>query len=295
MKQMVCHYTSIESFQEMIENISHDGGNHFLTFWATSIYAMNDPSEFLHGYKLLKEKVLPKIEKEIDIIDKDSRLSRIWERIVGKTVSTEGKDYLINHIFDNHETPFIISFSKMEDFLPMWNAYSDRGRGVCLCFNNMEYVFRDGQPDIQHKLHTMDITYKEIDEDIQDVIKKLYKEYYQNYKGIRDRNQREKMMIDYLVALIVVFSAYHKHEAYQYEQESRLVEFRHDEKDVHYRIGNNGQLKPYIEVKVNLKYLEKVIIGPCADSESVIRELKNQLRRYGIKEITSSNVPYRDI
>ena len=102
-------------------------------------------------------------------------------------------------------------------------------------------------------------------------------------------------MIDYIVALIVVFSAYHKHEAYQYEQEVRLVKFKNDEKDVHYRCGKNGLLKPYIEVKVKLEYLEKIIVGPCADSESVTRELKNQLRRYGIKNITPSNVPYREI
>ena len=295
MEQMVYHYTSIESFQKMIEGIIQDGKDYYLTFWATSIYAMNDPSEFMYGYKLLKDIVLPDIEEKIGIKETSLQLSEIL-KIIEKDITTkDGADYLIERIYDNHESPFIVSFSKKKDFLPMWNAYSDRGKGVCLCFNNSEYLFKDGQPIILNKLHAMDVTYKKIDEVSSNTIKNLYIDYYQTYKGIPDETQRTKKMIDYLISLIVVFSAYLKNEAYQYEQEVRLVEFKKNDKDIHYRIGKNGLLKPYIEVKVNLKYLEKVIVGPCADSESVIRELKNQLRRYGIKDITSSNVPYREI
>ena len=148
--------------------------------------------------------------------------------------------------------------------------------------------------DFLHRLHAMDVSYGKIDDEVKNVAARLYKEYYLRYKDISDIQQRTQMMLNYLVALIVVFSAYLKNGAYQYEKEVRLVKFKEDDKDVHYRIGKNGQLKPYIDVKVNLNYLEKVIVGPCADSESVIRELKNQLRRYGIDNITPSNVPYRE-
>lgn len=284
----------------MIEGISNDGDEHYLTFWATSIYAMNDSMEFLHGYKFLKESVIPNIEKEMNITDKTLRLSYIWKRVIGKTAFGEDKDFMIRHIYDNHKNPFIISFSKRKDFLPMWNAYSNKGKGVCLCFNNKEYIIKtsDGaniDVEILHKLHAMDVTYGEIDDDVKNVVAKLYEEYYLKYKNISDIQQRTQMMLNYLVALVVSFSAYLKNEAYQYEQEVRLVEYKEDRKDVHYRIDKNGQLKPYIEVKVNLKYLEEIIVGPCTDSESVIRELKNQLRRYGIKDISPSHVPYRDI
>lgn len=298
--ELVYHYTSIESFQKMIESISYDGNEHHLTFWATSIYAMNDPMEFLHGYKLLKESVIPNIEKEMNITDETLRLSYIWKKVIGKTAPREDKDYMIRHIYDNHKNPFIISFSRNKDSLPMWNAYSNRGKGVCLCFNNMEYVINTNgganiEVDVLHRLHAMDVTYGKIGDEVKNVATRLYKEYYLKYKDISDIQQRIQMMSNYLVAMIVVFSAYLKNEAYQYEQEVRLVEFKEDPKDVYYRVGKNGQLKPYIEVKVNLKYLEKVIVGPCADSESVIRGLKNQLRCYGIKDITPSTVPYREI
>lgn len=297
---MVYHYTSIESFQKMLESITRDGDDYFLIFWATSIYAMNDPLDFLQGYKLLKDSVIPDIEREINITDKTLRLSYIWKKVIGKLPSREDKDYMIRHIYDNHKNPFIISFSKKKDFLPMWNAYSDRGRGVCLCFNNMEYVIKTNDRanidvELLYKLHAMDVSYGEIDDDLKNVATRLYKKYYLKYKDISDLQQRTQIMLNYLVALIVSFSAYLKNEAYQYEQEVRLVKFKKDEKDVHYRIGKNGQLKPYIEVKVNLRYLEKIIVGPCTDSEFVIRELKNQLRHYGIKEVTPSNVPYREI
>lgn len=300
MEQMVYHYTSIEAFQKMIENISHDGENHFLTFWATSIYAMNDPSEFLQGYKLLKESVIPDIEREMNITDKTLRLSYIWRKVIGRTSSGEDKDYMIRHIYDTHENPFIISFSKRKDFLPMWNAYSNRGKGVCLCFNNKGYVIKTNDRanidvDFFHKLHAMDVTYGKIDNDVKNVATSLYKEYYLKYKDISDLQQRIQMMLNYLITLIVTFSAYHKHEAYEYEEESRLVKFRDGEKEVHYRIGHKGQLIPYIEVKVKLEYLEKIIVGPCADSESIIRELKHQLSKYNITDIKPSSIPYREI
>lgn len=295
MKQLVCHYTFIESFQKMIEKISQDGEEYFLTFWATSIYALNDPSEFLHGYKLLKDSVLPEIEKELGITEQNLTLSHIWDKVIGEKTSIDKLDYMIRHIYDSHETPFIVSFSKKIDFLPMWNAYSDRGKGVCLCFNNEEYLVKDNEPDILHKLHAMDVTYGKIDDDIRKVFKKLYKDYYLQYKEIPNAQQQIQIMLNYLIALIVVFSAYHKHEAYAYEDESRLVQYKHDNKDINYRLGMKGQLKPYIEVKVKLEYLEKIIVGPCADSELVIRELKNQLRQYNITDIEPSRVPFRAI
>ena len=292
--ERVYHYTSIESFQKMIDGIFRDGKDYYLTFWATSIYAMNDPMEFLHGYNLLKDNVLPDIEKELCITENSFKLSHIWNIIVKETTPSNGIDYLINHIYDNHLCPFIISFSKKKDFLPMWNAYSDKGKGVCLCFNNNEYLYKDDQPIILNKLHAMDVTYKIIDDVSSKTIKNFYNDYYQTYKRIPDEPQRTKKMIDYLISLIVVFSAYHKNEAYQYEEESRLVIFKHNESDVHYRLSKNGRLISYIKENVKLKHLEEIIVGPCADSEYVIRELKNQLHRYGIKDVTPSNVPYRE-
>ncbi len=293
--ETVCHYTSIESFQNMIANISHQGDEHFLTFWATSAYALNDPSEFMHGYELLKDSVLPAIEREIGVREKALKLSHVWKNVAGKISAADGTDNLISRIYENHENPFIISFSKQIDFLPMWNAYSNKGNGVCLCFNNNEYVFKNNEPSILNKLHAMEVTYGDVDDGIRCTIKELYKEYYQVYSGISDKQKREIKMMDYLIALIVVFSAYHKHKAYGYEQESRLVEFRPKDKKVHYRFGKNGQFIPYIEVMVKLKYLERVIVGPCADSDSVIREMKHQLAPYDITDIKPSSVPFREI
>ena len=293
--ETVCHYTTIESFLKMVENISCHEGKCCLTFWATSIYAMNDPSEFLYGYNLLKESVLPGIEKELGITENSLKLSNVWNNFIGRTKPQGEVDDLIDYIYGNHETPFIVSFSKKKDFLPMWNTYSNKGRGVCLCFNNKEYALNKNDiadSKILNKLHAMDVSYGEIDEVIRGSIKNIYEEYYQNYKGISDKQQQVVTMTNILITLIVVFSP--KHKTYDYEQESRLVELKKGNKDVKYRCSKNGRLIPYIEVNVKLEYLEKIIVGPCVDSESVIRELKNLLIPYNITKIEPSSIPYRE-
>ena len=59
--EQVCHYCTIYAFEEIIKNISKRENDYYLTFWASSIYAMNDPSEFVYGYNLLTKDILPSI------------------------------------------------------------------------------------------------------------------------------------------------------------------------------------------------------------------------------------------
>lgn len=278
----------------MIKKISKTGNDYYLTFWASSIYAMNDPSEFVYGYNLLTKSVLPSIEKELIIKDDSLKLSQLWRQIEGVNNIKDWDDNLIDAIYESHQSPFIISFSREKDFLPLWNTYSDRGKGVCLCFDDYGWTYKHDDIELLHKLHASEVSYGEVDKSVFNVVRKLYIDYYKQYKDVQDRMQRVKEMAQRFASLAVVASPYHKHKAYEYEKESRLIKFKEEEQEVKYRCNNWGRIIPYIEVPVKLEYLKQIIVGPCADSASIVRELKAQLNSYGITDIVPSQIPYRE-
>ena len=277
----------------MIKNISKKGEYYYITFWGSSIYAMNDPSEFVYGYNLLIETMLPAIEKELRIDNDDMKLSKIWKQI-SDVNPTDWYRKLKEAIYESHQYPFIVSFSKKKDDLPMWNAYSDKGKGVCLCFSDYDWSFKHNEVQLLNKLHASEVSYGGIDESVKKVICKLYQDYYNQYRIIPDKNQRVCEMTKDLAALAVIASPYHKHEAYSYEDEARLIKFKDENHEVKYRTSKQGNFIPYIEVPIRLDYLNQVIVGPCSNSIAIIRELKSMLKKYDISNIEPSKIPYRE-
>ena len=299
MEELVYHYTTLEAFYEMLRNIkwNKDSKKCFLSFWASSIYSMNDLQEFIYGYKLLQECILPDIEERLEIRDDKLKLSKIVS-ILGYNDIEDSNRILINYIYKEHNVPFIVSFTKNKDYLPMWNMYSKNGTGVCLGFNNCEYRIKDRDNiDILHRLHAMEVSYGEERDFIKNTVLSLYRKFYEQYRNDDDEKAQKQKMLRYFTDLALTISPYHKHEAYEFEKEMRLVQFKENESDVKYRISKRGRLIPYIEIPVKLEYLKKVIVGPCADSPSIIRELRNILKGYRGQEenfITSSGIPYRE-
>ena len=298
------HYTTIEKFQNLLE--SSVGANGKITefnFWASSIYAMNDPKEFLFGYDKLWDDLIPLIEKEIGINDDKHKLSMLWEKYKFSS-KNEWKEAVLKGLYDIHETPFIISFSKNEDRLPMWTTYANNGNGICLGFSNYEYKINnyntkisDADVEIIHNLHTSEVTYDKPDELVNKMVERYYSDFYNKYSTILDESQLNKKMAEAFAFLSIIAAPYHKHKAYEYEKEERLIVFKKDETDVKYRCNILGRLIPYIIVPIKAKYLKRIIIGPCADFTSLRRELYLELSKLGVKidieAITQSDVPYR--
>lgn len=81
-KTELCHYTSLEGFQGMLDSISYKDNEPVVNYWASSIFAMNDPEEMMHGYDCIW-KVLPLIEKELNV-DYKYKLSRIWKNVTSE-------------------------------------------------------------------------------------------------------------------------------------------------------------------------------------------------------------------
>lgn len=302
MVDLVYHYTTIEAFFEMIKKIKWNktADEHYLTFWASSIYAMNDPQEFMHGYKILQDSLLPEIERKLGIKENNLKLSNM-AKICGYKDLDKWNKNVIDMIYSAQDVPFIVSFSRNKDYLPMWKEYANDGKGVCLCFNNYEYTIKKLENinidiDITHRLHANDISYERADDSIKNALYSIYCRYYEDYRNENKEIQKQKMLSCFATMAVTV-SPYFKHNAYKYENEVRLIEFKKDNNDVNYRISKHGRLIPYIEVPVKLQYLNQIIIGPCADSHSVRRELGSLLSRYRGNEkdfIIPSAISYRE-
>lgn len=296
------HYTTIEKFQKLLEgSVGADGRISDLKFWASSIYAMNDPKEFLFGYDMLWDDLIHQIEKTLGIKNEKHKLSMLWKQ--NKYLSkSKWKNTVLNSLFDVHKVPFIVSFSRNEDWLPMWTTYANNGNGICLGFSNDEYTIPNLKlngfnVEIIHHLHASEVSYDKPDEIICKVVERYYADLYDNYSTIHDDSQLSSKMAEAFALLSIISAPYHKHKAYEYEKEERLIVFKKDEKDVKYRCNNSGHLIPYIIVPVKANFLKRIIIGPCADNESVRRELLCELKRYGIniskESVVPSKVPYR--
>ena len=300
--ELGCHYTTLETFLEMLKQVDWNkkSEDRTLTFWASNIHSMNDPQEFIYGYRLLQNTILPDIEKELGISDNEQKLSKIGE-IWGYKDIEKLNNTIIEHIYKEQKSPFIVSFSKDKDSLPMWNMYADNGNGVCLCFINNEDLLRpidNINIDINfiYRLHAMEVGYGDVKDTIRNTVRRLYKGYYKGYQKY-DIEMRKQEMLRHFVDLAVTISPYHKNEAYRFEDEVRLVEFKKNADDVKYRTSKRGRLIPYIEISIKLQYLWQIIIGPCADSPSIIRELRNILsRNMEIRDdfIIPSKIPYRE-
>lgn len=299
MKEIAYHYTTIEALFEILKKVewNKQSEERYLTFWASSIYAMNDPQEFMLGYKILQESLLPKIENKLKIKEDHLKLSNLAKKL-GYNDNNKWNKELIEQIYTKHEIPFIVSFSNNKDFLPMWKEYANDGKGVCLCFNNQEYIIDDLKNidvDFRFNLHAQNVSYSNDDESVEKVLYSMYRKSYDEYRNDKNTKQKQKMLSAF-VTMAVTTTPYFKHRAYQYENEVRLIKFKKDHDDVKYRISKKGRLIPYIEIPVKLNYLEQIIIGPCAEFHSYSRELRSMFEQYRGNEkdfIIPSNIPYR--
>ena len=52
---MIAHYTTMEGFVGLLNSVDVSNGEPMLKMWASNIFALNDPSEFMHGYKYTRD------------------------------------------------------------------------------------------------------------------------------------------------------------------------------------------------------------------------------------------------
>ena len=298
---MIYHYTSIDSFVGMIENSRRSNDKKNLVFWASSIFAMNDPLEFQHGIELINS-LANEYENEKQINDV-YRLSTSFADELTLCPFFKSTDILLDRFFINPpKTPFVISFSRNEDDLAMWNLYGDKGKGVCLHFSEDIPPFTETDSIISR--HLMDVDYSN---DIKNNVKlyslfeQIFNEFLISLKKKRNIGELHVHRCWSMARLYHFLCPFLKHHKYENEREVRISGLPINLDAIRYRT-RNGNIIPYVEAQINISHLKGITIGPCCDFDCIKRGINHILYMIDLNKdplsqedlpIHRSSVPYR--
>lgn len=297
----IYHYTSIDVLMALFDGIQDDEDTKkkCFVFHGSSIFSMNDTTEFIHGFNMIWDE-LPNIEKNLNIRDERFKISKFWNNIKTEKKVEELNKEIIDAIYDSPYAPFVICFSRKRDALPLWSMYGDNGHGVCLkfCESVVDINMRDGIPDVKiyNKIHGIEVEYGqwETESILLKTLNNLYSEYYKETNGISSNEEIINCQLKYLALMCVTIAPYVKNNAYAFEEETRLK--CDNPKEICYIQNKYGQLTSFALMKIPTAYLSEIIVGPALDFKATERILKHMRKRYGLEhvDISVSQVPYRD-
>lgn len=309
--ERVYHYTSMDALLKLLQSVKVIKEEECFVFRATNIFFMNDPKEFIYGQEILMD-VLRDIESDKDV-DDNLRLSSTFSKKEEKSEEVWLKELLDENLNQNG-SPYVISFSRNEDSLPMWLNYGDGGKGVCLAF--AEYrskvltkkldpkTIAKAQVEIFDKLGAQDIYYEGNslngkDNDLRQLLVSLYDYYLKSINSISS-NQLFEYKKEALSAFMQVTAPYIKTIDYKGEREVRLAKSIDSDKDnslneIDFRCNAKGHLIPYMKVEIPTKQLDYVRIGPLADKELSLKVIEMMKIKYGLQfGVRVSEIKYRD-
>ena len=307
--ERVYHYTTMDALLKIIESIECSSDKKSFVFRATNIFFLNDPQEYIYGQKVLMD-VLNEIENDKNV-KYELRLSSLFSRHPEKS-ENEWQRVLRDGIFNNGESPYVISFSRNADSLPMWLNYGDNGKGVCLALAEYrsKLIGDNYNPksidtmvvDIYDSLGTHDVCYKDFDNKDNSLRKNLeyMYDYYLEKTNIIPQEELQDLQIGMLRGLTIVHAPYIKTEYYSGENEVRLAKSikrnnRGKPYELKFRSNAKGHVIPFIEVEIPIKQLDYVRIGPLANKELSAKIIEMIKTKYNLKfEVRSSEVQYRD-
>lgn len=298
---MVYHYTSIDALRGLIESVKKSKYNDCFVFRATNILYMNDPEEFIYGQKIFVD-TLKSMEKELSIDDKNCISNEILNYPIREDTIKGKKEVDLKELMQSF--PYVISFSALEDSLPMWLNYGNGGKGVCLAFQDnrdqplRKQVIQEGGM-IFDSFYTSVVHYREIPKESW-----LYKTIFELVKGYKhaiESNPHPEWKSPYYKALVQIAAPFIKTPYYESENEIRLAQtigydFEKKQYAIEYRSNFNGNIIPYINVEIPVSQLAYVITGPLVNYELTKLALVMMSDSYLNKklDIRPSNVRYRN-
>jgi hypothetical protein len=219
--------------------------------------------------------------------------------------SNDWKEILIQSLYENNECPFVVSFSKLKDSLPLWKMYGNNGYGVCLVFS--EYLVKpfnpNGiEPQIYNSIHLYDVGYGTIHQSEYDIFNKIVESRYKKYLSTICQNGCNNIFekkLSLLCLTLVICSPCIKHPSYAYEQEKRLLKYYLEESNQKVQFyEKNNNIISYTEVQIPIDNLKEIIVGPCSDFQSISRSITQLLHSQELNpqdiKIVQSEVPYRN-
>lgn len=287
-KQMIFHYTSPEGVLGIAEEDK-------IVLHFTKFSSLNDKLEgaVLEQRfrricdRLLKEnKINSDIEQKfLKLLDKKEDRKCIHQRL-------EQENVCIKEIVYNMDDVFICSFTKKQDFLPMWNYYTKNGshQGYNLGFQNIYEKCSISDEEAILQLFLYEVTYCE-------------KDLYLKMRKVVERmnpGERDDKMIEAKFNMIFYYlfygSLFHKNECFAHEEEVRLVFIASDsdKKNIKYKT-KNGVIIPYLEIPFSKDILKKITIGPLIEQALASQNLQDFLeqKQYNDVKIAHSEVPIR--
>lgn len=304
MDNLLYHYTSADSFVGMINGGKSIASSNnamskesVLSFWANSVYTMNDPSEMMYGYEIVKQM----IEKA----DADKILTSYYKQIVVEDWSEEIKRaFFKEHYFNVEKTPFAISFSHKDseeddnnEELFMWSMYGDSGMGFRLGFDK-DAMALDGLCESGTKAFPVCYDIKEFEIYYYPFLKQQVDEGCQELKAMTNPESIIWGKVSIIASIFTLYCSLIKNPKYKKEKEWRIVSFSNSTSfpDVKFRI-RNGIIIPYLNRFIPFKYLKEIIIGPCCDFELQKRNVELLLKSCGVNidciRLLKSGIPYR--
>lgn len=265
------HYTNIDSLLGMLSKYS--ATNPFLTLWATHCMFTNDKSEFRYGAYFLN-----KIIKDIESLLKIPTKEQIQDVINHPKIIEFQKQLFKNYETTKYSAPFISSFSKAKNSLPMWIVYSQNGSGICIEFDKQ----------LLREYFIITTKYPNINSEI-GLLAKQISPIYQKIKEIHQPTNEVYKIISFALHISAVISPTIKHVAFGYEQEVRLIKYSDK---VKFR-ASNSHVIPYTEIQIPISAVRAIHIGPKADS-NIVKSLTYFLFNKGLEhiKIIKSDIPY---
>lgn len=269
----IYHYTSLEGLKSIMQNAN---------LWFSDIDYLNDESEVKYGYKLVTDY----------LEENESKYSKDFIRALQKFCSFDSVLYKKNKE-KFHVRYFVLSFSTVDDSLPMWNYYSKNQNflGFSIQFKRKQLVQKI-KSNTNLELFQGAVIYNKQEQ--QKCIKKIISDVYELYFTDQIENLR-----NYTLPLCIglfVLSLFIKNSCFMHEKEYRIVIpiFESDNMNVEFRICNN-LLIPYISMKFAKSALTQVRLSPTQKSELIKSSLEDFSKKFKYRnvDILPSDIPLR--
>lgn len=285
----VYHYTSFETIFALLYGYHLNGDN--LLFHASNIYKVNDPNEMIVGFDMIKE-ILINIE-EVKQVAVEKKLSEVYND--EEYVSKCKEDYLYGkglNETNNGIIPYIISFTKHGDYLPMWSLYGAQGKGVCLKMDTSVLIDSDLANSF-HNVHYDKGSLVLIEQDVS----LMYDLYLRQHTDENTLSIETKIFE--LATIYLAVAPYFKHKDYKYEAEYRMVYnkcYSLPHKIIERPcIDAKTKIEPFVNIAIPINALKGILIGPDANYDVMSHILSLELKDCGINPhiIKRSHINYK--
>lgn len=294
MDELLYHYSTGAGLLGMLKDYTKD--EPYIKMWASHYMYMNDPQEYEIGKKICAE-IIDKFETKANIpanlhLKAQVESPEYCEALENFSSTLDGQSIC----------PYLISFSRANDSLHMWDMYACNGNGLAIGFNRSKlskskiylkdchYYYEEDNTELINKL-TSDI-------------KELYDEYDKQYPLNLDQypvNKEDLRLFYKRIHIIYTLICGHigisiKAGAYKIEEEVRITLHSQDSTNIRFR-DRKGIIIPYFEYPIPFDCVENIIVGPTADFNRIRRAILIYLNSKGIEwdtdKIIKSKVPYR--